>query len=60
MIRPLCPGCGVEVSYPCLVDGVPHCYTCARGFDRAKVPTWLSRSKDRSISPRGLAKALDR
>lgn len=55
MTRPLCPRCGVEVSYPVMVDGVAHCYTCGKGMDRAKVPTWLSRAKEQK---RGLARDL--
>lgn len=55
MIRPICPKCGVEVSYPVRVDGVVHCYDCARGYPQAKVPTWLSRAKD---NRRGLARDL--
>jgi hypothetical protein len=58
MIRPICPVCGNEVSYPTYVDGAALHFFCARRNAPAQQrhePVWLARSKAR---PGGLARDL--
>jgi len=57
-IRPICPVCGGEVSYPTYVDGVAYDFFCARRTqpaEKRQEPVWLARSKAR---PGGLARDL--